>query len=69
MNVFKVSERYGNIIKISMFIRFLTYPVKFYLSLIKGLSGIEPLTLRLSGVCSDHLSYRPAFKLFDKFKV
>lgn len=52
-----------------MFIRFLTYPVKFYLSLIKGLSGIEPLTLRLSGVCSDHLSYRPAFKLFDKFKV
>ena len=24
-----------------------------------GLSGLEPLTSRLSGVCSNHLSYRP----------
>jgi hypothetical protein len=24
-----------------------------------GLSGLEPLTLRLSGVCSNHLSYKP----------
>ena len=25
-----------------------------------GLSGLEPLTSRLSGVCSNHLSYRPS---------
>ncbi len=25
-----------------------------------GLSGLEPLTSRLSGVCSNHLSYKPA---------
>ena len=24
-----------------------------------GLRGLEPLTLRLSGVCSNHLSYKP----------
>ncbi len=24
-----------------------------------GLSGLEPLTSRLSGVCSNHLSYKP----------
>ena len=27
-----------------------------------GLSGLEPLTSRLSGVCSNHLSYRPSEK-------
>jgi hypothetical protein len=26
-----------------------------------GLSGVEPLTSRLSGVRSNHLSYRPSF--------
>ena len=28
-----------------------------------GLSGVEPLTSRLSGVRSNHLSYRPRVKL------
>ncbi len=27
-----------------------------------GLSGVEPLTSRLSGVRSNHLSYRPSFQ-------
>jgi hypothetical protein len=26
-----------------------------------GLRGLEPLTSRLSGVCSNHLSYKPAW--------
>jgi hypothetical protein len=28
-----------------------------------GLSGLEPLTSRLSGVCSNHLSYKPVSRL------
>jgi hypothetical protein len=29
-----------------------------------GLSGLEPLTSRLSGVCSNHLSYKPPWAAF-----
>ena len=31
-----------------------------------GLSGVEPLTSRLSGVRSNHLSYRPSFFCMQK---
>jgi hypothetical protein len=31
-----------------------------------GLSGLEPLTSRLSGVRSNHLSYRPDWFVNDK---
>ena len=30
-------------------------------SLLVGLRGLEPLTSRLSGVCSNQLSYKPRF--------
>jgi hypothetical protein len=36
------------------------------ITLIVGLSGIEPLTSRLSGVRSNHLSYRPSYKTIMK---
>jgi hypothetical protein len=32
------------------------------LSAVMGLSGVEPLTSRLSGVRSNHLSYRPLLR-------
>lgn len=31
-----------------------------------GLNGLEPSTSRLSGVCSNQLSYRPSFFFFLK---
>ena len=31
-----------------------------------GLSGLEPLTSRLSGVCSNQLSYKPVRRLRDR---
>ncbi len=35
-------------------------------SVVVGLSGVEPLTSRLSGVRSNHLSYRPSFFFTQK---
>ena len=35
-----------------------------------GLTGLEPVTLRLSSACSNQLSYRPRFILLrSKFKL
>jgi hypothetical protein len=34
-----------------------------------GLDGLEPSTSPLSGVRSNHLSYRPAFLFFDAFDI
>ena len=36
-----------------------TPPIISLNSKMVGLSGLEPETSRLSGVCSNHLSYRP----------
>ena len=32
-----------------------------------GLSGLEPPTSRLSGVCSNQLSYKPILRLYGRF--
>lgn len=34
-----------------------------------GLTGLEPVTLRLSSACSNQLSYRPALRLPTKLKI
>ena len=39
----------------------LSYAPMLYVVLVVGLSGLEPLTSRLSGVRSNQLSYRPVF--------
>ena|ERR1051326_4847302 len=39
------------------------------LSVMVGLSGLEPLTLRLSSACSNQLSYRPARSFKSKFEI
>ncbi len=44
------------------FIRLLSFYMKESVDLLVGLSGFEPLTSRLSGVRSNHLSYRPSFQ-------
>jgi hypothetical protein len=34
-----------------------------------GLTGFEPVTLRLSSACSNQLSYRPGFERFSRLKL
>ena len=51
-----VSVRFNSFL---FFIRFSMNTVKELLFLMVGLDGLEPSTSRLSGVRSNHLSYRP----------